>query len=314
VAELCASARSSLLKAVEALSGALSNQLDASFDSDDEAAILADLQERFVDRTFNGLKKELDIALDQFQQEFKKLSPIQWDESAQANLMADIRQILDEEGAQKIFDAVDGCGIAVPAMPKFLTEVFETINLDFKIIEALQNAARTHQIVEGLKLKLRKIFNMLWFPALEQRIDTELNPRLIENRLHGILENIHPWKQWHQNISQTVSDVNAEAIESIISAIDDLLTQNRERLRERTGRTMEIHFRRFTLPNLKGMFGKQGAGANELATGMKSKIRALINNPDSRYYEEYRVAIGALSAMKKAQIELNILAAELYQQ
>jgi hypothetical protein len=76
---------------------------------------------------------------------------------------------------------------------------------------------------------------------------------------------------------------------------------------------MEIHFRRSALPKLKDIFGMQGAGANELATGMKSKIRTLLNNPDSGHYKEYRATIGALSAMKKAQNELDLLAAELYQ-
>ena len=314
-AELYNMARSALITAIVILSSDLHDQ-DISLDADKTEKYLHDYRENYVDTILTSFKQDINAVLERFENDIA-LDPFPvWNETVQTVLVNNIRQFLldPEQGlARQIIPGLGKGGIAVPQISKFVTEVFEAVQLDQRMVEALENTARSREKLDRLKFELKQPFAHVWFEALEKRVDAVLNPEYIAMRIYGILENLITWRVWHRDIEQKLDNANLENVETIIREINIFLSRNQEKIRERVQKTIKYHFQRYVIPKLKDIFSIQIGDANQLTAGLKAKIRSTVDEPGNTYNDQYQIIVAALQAKQDALAKLTSLKQELYQ-
>ncbi len=315
-AELNDNARTALIKAIVVLNSHLHENAELSLDPAEQEKYLHNQREDYVDTILVQFKQDITGILQRFENDLTDAAPQVWHEGVQKDLLTDIRKLLldPEQGlARQIIPGLGKGGIAVPQISKFVTEVFEAVQLDRRMIEAMEKTARTHEKLDRLKFELQQPFRQFWFDSLDKRVDAVLNPEYIVMRIYGILENLITWRVWHRDIENKLDAANLENIDKIIAEIDVFFSRNQEKIRERVQQTIKYHFQRYVIPKLKDIFSLQLGDANELTVGLKNRIRNTIDEPGNSYNDEYQNLMAAIQAQQQALAQLSSLKQELYQ-
>lgn len=312
VADLKSDAIENLSNTIDKLFSELSSFGVESYIADEEQ-FQAEYKDHFIDRKLREFKDDIERVLDNFEKELSRFSPPIWSDQTQKKLLSDIRQLFDEGEADKILTIICRGGDAVPETPQLITTISERIRRDFIMVEALEKSARVHDTLNKIKYDLQKTHSDIWTPELREKVENYLQKEYISMRIHGVIENVRPWDIWNKSVAEKFPVGNhEEAIDHFIGKTKDLFSEETDRLRERVARTIKNHFFRYVIPNLKEIFGLQRGTINDLTPALRSHIRALIDQPNNEYYNEYQEANGSFSVIKETFNRLHALKEKLH--
>ncbi len=315
-AEFVSGARASLLHLIDQLGDYLRDNLAINADTQDNDNFAQHYREGQVEQLFAEFRGHIAEVLQTLAQDSNLTDHINWSAAEQNALLRDIQQVLlhPQHGqAKPIINRLNQGGIAVPETSRFVTELFEAIRLDERIVASLEQAAASREKLEQLKFDLKQPYQQFWFDALDKRLDEILDPEYVVMRIYGILENIITWRNWLRDLEKKINAANLESVEQLLVEINAFLIKNQDKLRERVQQTLTWHFHRYLIPKLQQLFAlDRPQQATEFTIGVKNRIRDTLNQyGDQQGVNEQLAQTAALKRQTLA--ELSLLKQEIYQ-